>query len=65
MICLSLQKLDYAGLIRAVSNSEMSEIRLDLTQLTNEEVAGIFATKHSLIATCRLENLPQEECYEN
>ena len=64
MICLSLQKLDYAGLIRAVSNSEMSEIRLDLTQLTNEEVAGLFATKHSLIATCRLENLPQEECYE-
>lgn len=64
MICLSLQKLNFRGLSQAVSKSEMAEIRLDLTPLTNEEIAKIFAKKHSLIATCRLENLPQEECYD-
>ena len=37
MICPSLQKLDYAGLIPAITNSEISEIRLDLAQLTNED----------------------------
>lgn len=64
MICLSLQKLDYKSLVKAVSKSEMAEIRLDLTELTEVEIGKVFFKERNLIATCRLEKLPKEVCIE-
>lgn len=64
MICLSLQKLDYKALVKAVSHSEMAEIRLDLMELSEKEISKVFSKDKTLIATCRLEKQPKEICVE-
>jgi len=64
MICLSLQKLDYKAILKAVSHSEMAEIRLDLTELSDKEISKLFSKDKTLIATCRLEKQPKEICIE-
>lgn len=62
MICLSLKKLNYKALLKAISHSEMSEIRLDLMDLSEKEISKVFSREKNLIATCRLENQPKEIC---
>ena len=64
MICLSLKKLNYKALLKAISHSEMSEIRLDLMDLSEKEISKVFSREKNLIATCRLENQPKEICIE-
>ena len=64
MICLSLQKLNYKALLKAISRAEMAEIRLDLMELTVSEISKLFSKEVSLIATCRLEKQPKEVCFD-
>jgi len=63
MICLSLQKLDYKAILKAVSHSEMAEIRLDLTELSDKEISKLFSKDKTLIATCRLEKTTKRDLH--
>lgn len=64
MICLSLQKLEFKALLRAVNHAEMSEIRLDLTEMSLKEISKLFSKETNLIATCRIDIVGREACIE-
>ncbi|MDD3990504.1 MAG: type I 3-dehydroquinate dehydratase [Bacteroidales bacterium] len=62
MICLSIKESGLAKVQEALSKSNLAEIRLDHTNLTRIETVLLFRNKRDLIATCRLYDLPEEEC---
>jgi len=64
MICLSIGISGAAQVKAALSKAQMAEIRLDLTNLTQEETIALFKSKKALVATCRMYNLSVEESKE-
>jgi len=62
MICLSIKEKGLNSVQDALSKVHLAEIRLDYTNLTREETVTLFRIKKDLIATCRLTELPVEEC---
>lgn len=62
MICVCIQDKDLETCKKAMQGIEMAEIRLDLTNLTEPEVAELFSTATiPLIATCRYDNFSDED----
>ena len=64
MICTVIQKRGYEEILRILDDPyvEMAEIRLDLCQLSDEEIEDIFSNSDTpLIATCRAEKLGETE----
>jgi hypothetical protein len=64
MICTVIQKRSYEEILRILDDPyvEMAEIRLDLCQLSDEEIEDIFSNSDTpLIATCRAEKLGETE----
>ena len=54
MICTSLQNKTYEEILVLLPSLEMAEIRLDLCQLSDDEIEDLFSqTDVPLIATCR------------
>lgn len=53
MICIALGNLSYDDCLHAVNTLNFAEIRLDLLELTHEQVAAVFSANANLIATCR------------
>lgn len=53
MICIALGNLSYDACLHAVNTLNFAEIRLDMLELTLEQVAAVFAANANLIATCR------------
>lgn len=62
MICLSIKESGLAKVQEALPKSHLAEIRLDHTNLTRIETVLLFRSKRDLIATCRLSELPEDEC---
>lgn len=62
MICLSIRERSLADVLDALSKVQMAEIRLDFSSLNREETVSIFRSKKDLIATCRISDVPVEEC---
>lgn len=53
MICASITEKDVEKCLSFIEKVEMAEIRIDLTEYTNDEIKKVFSTKKKLIATCR------------
>jgi len=53
MICVSLAEKNADTCIEALEKVEMAEIRLDLAELSDEEICRVFSVRKKLIATCR------------
>jgi 3-dehydroquinate dehydratase type I len=61
MICTSVVEPDFKRCLRIVSKSELSEIRLDLVDFTDEQIKKLFSTQAKTIATCRPGKFSDEE----
>ena len=61
MICIALGSLTYEECLRAVQTLPFAEIRLDLLELSREQVAAIFAANANLVATCRAGKFNDDE----
>lgn len=53
MICTSFGNIGYNELLDLLPKCEMAEIRLDMLDLNDSEIANIFSVHPNLIATCR------------
>lgn len=53
MICASIAEKDLEVCLKAVEKVEMAEIRIDLTEFSDEEIRKVFSQRKKLIATCR------------
>jgi 3-dehydroquinate dehydratase-1 len=61
MICVSLAEKDPDVCLEILEKVEMAEIRIDLAELSDEDIARIFAARKKLIATCRPGKYSQQE----
>ena len=53
MICVALAELSFAEIMTVLQQEEMAEIRIDLLDLSTEQLRHIFQNHSQLIATCR------------
>ena len=53
MICVSLSGLTYQECINAIGKSEYAEVRMDLLDLSDSQLQGLFSIKQKTVATCR------------
>lgn len=64
MICLSLGNIAFQKCLEIIKDYELCEIRLDLNNYSLEEVRSIFSSHSNLIATCRPEELSEQQRLE-
>ena len=55
MICVSIQHKNCEEILEILAKVEMAEIRLDLCDLSLDEIEEIFSTDTPTVATCRVE----------
>ena len=53
MICVCLAEISFAECLAAVKQLDFAEIRIDLLDLTSDQLHAVFAANQNLIATCR------------
>ncbi len=53
MICVSLAEKDPNVCLEILEKVEMAEIRIDLAELSDEDIMKVFSARKKLIATCR------------
>jgi 3-dehydroquinate dehydratase I len=53
MICVSLAEKDPNVCLEILEKVDMAEIRIDLTESSDEDIMKIFSARKKLIATCR------------
>jgi 3-dehydroquinate dehydratase I len=61
MICVSLAEKDPDVCLDILEKVEMAEIRIDLAELSDENIRKIFSSRKKLIATCRPGKYSQPE----
>jgi len=61
MICVSLAEKDPKVCLEILEKVEMAEIRIDLTESSDEDIRKIFSSRNKLIATCRPGKYSQPE----
>ena len=54
MICTTIINKDFQGVISALEQCEMAEIRLDSCSLSMKEIDDVFSSDVPLVATCRI-----------
>ena len=63
MICVAISDKDYRKCIGLLTEVEMAEIRLDLTEFDDEAIDAVFAQNVPLVATCRPDNMTEKDQY--
>ena len=53
MICVSLANINFQECIKAIGKAEFAEIRIDLLDLSEEQLKSLCSLKKKTIATCR------------
>ncbi|MDD5231740.1 MAG: type I 3-dehydroquinate dehydratase, partial [Candidatus Marinimicrobia bacterium] len=53
MICVALADLTFREILNILKQEEMAEIRIDLLDLSLDQIKQIFQSHTRLIATCR------------
>jgi len=53
MICVSIIETDFKKCLKTVQKAELSEIRIDAMNLTDDQIIELFSQKAKTIATCR------------
>ena len=61
MICISICETSVKKILASFKKAEMFEIRLDMMNLTPEEIQTVFSQPVKLIATCRQGNFSDDE----
>jgi 3-dehydroquinate dehydratase-1 len=61
MICVSIIDSDFKKCLKTVQKAELSEIRLDAMNLTDEQIVELFSQEAKTIATCRPGKFTDEE----
>lgn len=61
MICVSLVDLTYEQCLKAISDLDFVEIRLDRIDADLQQVGNLFGTDIRTIATCRPDRIPDDE----
>jgi 3-dehydroquinate dehydratase-1 len=62
MICVAISDTDFEKCLSMLKKTDMAEIRLDLTQFSEEQIRHLFSLQKKLIATYRpLEGKEEEE----
>lgn len=61
MICASIGEKNPDKCIEFIQRVEMAEIRIDLSELRNEDIRRVFSTGKKLIATCRPGKINDED----
>ncbi|MCF0175739.1 MAG: type I 3-dehydroquinate dehydratase, partial [Bacteroidales bacterium] len=57
MICTTIQNKDLQGILDALEQCEMAEIRLDRCLLSNKDIDLVFSSDVPLVATCRIDEV--------
>ncbi len=60
-ICISLGNLEFKELLNHIRDYSLAEIRLDLLNLSSEEISLLFSSHPYLVATCRIGKFTAEE----
>ena len=63
MICVAISDKDWRKAIAMMSQIEMAEVRLDLTEYDDEAIDMVFSQETILIATCRPDNMTEKDQY--
>jgi 3-dehydroquinate dehydratase-1 len=53
MICASICEKNIEKCLKSIDKVDMAEIRIELTEFSNEEIRKVFSRQKKLIATCR------------
>ena len=61
MICTTIINKDFQGVISALEQCEMAEIRLDSCTLSMKEIDEVFSSDVPLVATCRIDTVIANE----
>ncbi|MEN8223672.1 MAG: type I 3-dehydroquinate dehydratase [Acidobacteriota bacterium] len=61
MICVSAGNINFTELTELLKSAELTEIRLDLNDFSDEELITIFTSSAKTIATCRPGRFTEEE----
>jgi len=61
MLCRSIAEKGFEKIATLIEGAEMAEIRIEKSGLTSKEITRLFRLHSNLIATCRAENLSDEE----
>ena len=61
MICVSIGKIPYEEISAILRQSPMAEIRMDLLDLSTDQLHEIFSSHNNLIATCRPGVHPEDQ----
>ena len=64
MICVAISDKNPEKCIEILGKVEMAEIRLDLTEYTDEDTKKVFSTSTRCIATCRPDKMGLDKQYE-
>ncbi|MCX6112499.1 MAG: type I 3-dehydroquinate dehydratase [Proteobacteria bacterium] len=54
MICVSIGNVSIEECISVIRSNQMSEVRLDLIEATDEDIKKIFSSGKNIIATCKI-----------
>lgn len=60
-VCVVIAKSTLAQALKAARCSDLAEVRIDLCEFTDDELARLFRTCGNLIATCRTDGLSEAE----
>ncbi|MDD3033973.1 MAG: type I 3-dehydroquinate dehydratase [Bacteroidales bacterium] len=60
MLCRSIAVEGSEKILSLIDGAEMAEIRIEMSNLSPDEVRALFGEHRSLIATCRPGNIPDE-----
>jgi 3-dehydroquinate dehydratase-1 len=60
MICISISEKNIENCLDLIEQTEIAEIRLDLTEFNDEAIERVFSCRKRLIATCRPGKYPRE-----
>ena len=61
MICTTIINKDFQGVLSALEQCEMAEIRLDTCVLSMKEIDEVFSSDVPLVATCRIAEVMANE----
>ncbi len=61
MICTTIINKDLQGVLTALENCEMAEIRLDSCDLSMKDIDEVFSSDVPLVATCRIAEIMEKD----
>jgi 3-dehydroquinate dehydratase-1 len=61
MLCVSISEPSVRKILKLIKQSEIAEVRLDLMDLSDQEIVKVFSSEGKIIATCRAGKFSDEQ----